>query len=371
MTKSTDSPVAISVSGVSKSFGTTSVLRDVNLQAAAGEVIALLGPSGCGKTTLLRLLAGLERPDTGEISLGGAVVAAPQQKTFVPPERRGVGLVFQDYALFPQRSVADNLNFGLRGMSKADRAMRVTEVLKRVDLAGYGQRYPHELSGGQQQRVALARALAPKPRVLLLDEPFSNLDAALRRRLRLEMGRLLKTLDVTTVFVTHDQDEALSLASRVAVMNGGQIAQVGTAQEVYGRPATAAVAQAVGEANLLAGVATDGWVETALGRFPGRGPDGAVQVLVRPEQLLLVEKRETAKRSDGTAPQADTVGAIVRACEYLGRERHVLLEVQGCPELVAVVCDIHSLENNLALNAPVLLTGCEGLTATWYRAPAE
>jgi len=315
MTEHVATPHAIDVGDVTKAFGKTKVLKGVGLSVALGEIVALLGPSGCGKTTLLRLLAGLERPDSGRIALGGQVVA-DGRRLFVAPEKRGVGLVFQDYALFPQRTVGENVAFGLRKSPRAARPSRVAEVLARVDLAGYEARYPHELSGGQQQRVALARALAPSPSVLLLDEPFSNLDAALRRRLRLELGTLLRELRITTVFVTHDQDEALSLADRVAVMAGGLIAQVGSPREVYQRPATEAVAHAVGEVNIVEGHGSAGSVDTLLGTLQGTGPDGPVRVVLRPEDLGLVDES-----SEGGAV------AEVRAVEYLGREAHALVAI--------------------------------------------
>ena len=306
----------IEIDGVSKRFGNASILRQVDLKVSAGAIIALLGPSGCGKTTLLRLISGLERPDKGRIALHGRVVA--QNGVFIPPEKRGVGLVFQDYALFPQYRVAENVAFGLRTMPRHEREEVVTASLARVDMTGYEERYPHELSGGQQQRVALARALAPNPGVLLLDEPFSNLDAALRRRLRIELGALLRSLSVTTVFVTHDQEEALGVADEVAVMATGRVEQVGTPREVYQSPATKHVASAVGEVNWVSGVGERGRFESVLGEVFGDGPDGPGELLVRPEHLVM--------KSDAGA---DGLAAVVKAVEFLGSETHALVDADG------------------------------------------
>ena len=211
----------VDVRGVHKSFGTTAVLRDVDLDVPSGSVVALLGPSGCGKTTLLRIIAGLEAPDAGEVRVGGRLLTGPA--TSVPPEHRRVGMVFQDWGLFPHLTVAQNVGYGLPRGER--RGARVDEALELVGLVGLGHRSPTTLSGGQQQRVALARALAPRPSVLLLDEPFSNLDAALRVQVRGEVHRLLRELGVTTVFVTHDQEEAFVLGDEVAVMSEGRVVQ--------------------------------------------------------------------------------------------------------------------------------------------------
>jgi ABC-type Fe3+/spermidine/putrescine transport system ATPase subunit len=234
---------------VAKSFGSTPVLRGVSLAVAEGEVLALLGPSGSGKTTLLRLLAGFEEADAGSIRLGGVDV------TRLPPARRGVGMVFQHYALFPHLDVGENVAFGLhgRGFSRDESARRVAEVLALVDLAGYERRAVSALSGGQQQRVALARALAPEPRLLLLDEPLSNLDPTLRERTRRKLQEVLRRLGITTVLVTHEQEEAFDLAQRVAVLWGGELQQVGAPEELHERPANRTVAGFVGRANFLRG----------------------------------------------------------------------------------------------------------------------
>jgi iron(III) transport system ATP-binding protein len=282
-------PTAVDVRGVWKSFGGSPVLEDVSLHVEPGTMVALLGPSGCGKTTLLRIVAGLEAADAGEVRVGDRLLAGPG--THVPPEKRRVGMVFQDWALFPHMSVARNVGYGLPRLDRAERARRVAEALELVGLAGLGDRSPGTLSGGQQQRVALARALAPRPSVLLLDEPFSNLDTALRVQVRTEVHHLLVELGVTTVFVTHDQEEAFVLGDEVAVMSGGRIVQQDRPAELYRAPATPWVASFVGDANLIPGTVHDVSAATPLGRIPLEAPavgsGTAVEVLVRPEELRL------------------------------------------------------------------------------------
>ncbi|MBK8903039.1 MAG: ABC transporter ATP-binding protein [Anaerolineaceae bacterium] len=267
-----------------KSFDGQPVVNDVSLSVAPGEILVLLGPSGCGKTTTLRLIAGFERLDNGRIEINHQLMA--DGATHVPPEKRRVGIVFQDYAIFPHLSLAQNISFGLkRGQSE-----RVEEMLSFVGLSGLGERMPHQLSGGQQQRVALARALAPQPVVLLLDEPFSNLDAALRVAMRQEVRQMLKASGTTAVFVTHDQEEALFMGDQVGVMNGGRLEQVGPPEAIFHQPRTRFVAEFLGQTDFLPGQVTDQGVQTPLGLLPQTLPlasGTAVEVAVRPDDLLL------------------------------------------------------------------------------------
>jgi iron(III) transport system ATP-binding protein len=278
---------ALSVSGLAKSFGDTVVLADLDLEVPAGSLTAVLGPSGCGKTTLLRILAGFERAEAGTIRLGERILAG--DRTQVAPERREVGFVPQEGALFPHLDVAANIGFGLPRAERRS-GSRVEELLALVDLQGLAGRLPHELSGGQQQRVALARALAPKPGLVLLDEPFDALDAALRAQVREEVRDALRAAGTTALLVTHDQEEALSLADLVAVMRGGRIVQVADPQTLYRDPVDPEVAGFVGDAVLLEGRVDRDCTETALGRLSTRGAalaDGAATtVMLRPEQIL-------------------------------------------------------------------------------------
>ncbi|MBI4271387.1 MAG: ABC transporter ATP-binding protein [Candidatus Rokubacteria bacterium] len=258
------------------------------LAVTPGEILGLIGPSGCGKTTTLRLIAGFEAPDEGEIMIGGRAVAKAGARDFVPPEARGVGIVFQDYALFPHLSVADNVAFGLAERPADARRVRARGVLDLVGLAAFADRYPHELSGGQQQRVALARALAPAPALILLDEPFSNVDAELRAELREQVRELLRTTGTTAVFVTHDHEEAFTLADRVGVLHAGRLEQLDAPEVVYHRPATPFVAAFVGDADFLAGTVTEGGITTEMGTVPDphRLPPGTrVELMIRPDDV--------------------------------------------------------------------------------------
>jgi iron(III) transport system ATP-binding protein len=279
--------------GLRKSFGDVAAVAGLELEVPEGSTCALLGPSGCGKTTTLRLIAGLEQPDAGTVEIGGEPVAGLGRS--VPAERRRIGMVFQDYALFPHLDVAGNVGYALG--RRPDRE-RVEAALATVGLGGLGKRNPHELSGGQQQRVALARALVAGPRAVLLDEPFSNLDASLRARVRDEVRQILDDLGVTSVFVTHDQEEALSVADVVAVVNEGRVEQVGTPEEVYSRPVNRWVAGFLGEIEVLPGEAGNGTVACELGQLPNRdGLEGEVDVLVRPESLAIGTAEPPDRRS--------------------------------------------------------------------------
>ena len=282
---------AVECVGVKKSFGSVHALDGTDLTLAAGTLTAVLGPSGCGKTTLLRAVAGFERIDAGRISVSGQEVAGPG--VHLPPERRRVTIVPQEQALFPHLTVAGNVGYGVRRGPERERA--VEAMLELAGLAGLGSRMPHELSGGQQQRVALARALAPRPTVVLLDEPFGSLDAALRDEIRSEVAGVLRASGATSLLVTHDQEEALSMADVVAVMRTGVIVQHGPPQDVYRRPADLWAANFVGRANILQGkMAGQGKVECALGVLPvADGPDeGPVDVVIRPEQLQITAVAE-------------------------------------------------------------------------------
>jgi iron(III) transport system ATP-binding protein len=274
----------IRLEGVTKRFGDVVAVDAASFCVERGEVVALLGPSGCGKTTLLRLVAGFERPDAGTVEIDERPVSG--RGVWVPPERRRVGMVFQDYALFPHLTVAENVGFGL---PRRARPVRVAGLLAIVGLEGIGGRYPHELSGGQQQRVALARALAPAPELVLLDEPWSNVDPSLRESLRSEVVEIVRPLGVTVVLVTHDREEAFSLADRIALMRDGRVVQEGTSEELYFAPVSRWAAEFVGAGNVLPGRVVSGLVETALGAFPVNGArvNGSANVLVRPELLEL------------------------------------------------------------------------------------
>jgi iron(III) transport system ATP-binding protein len=310
--------VSVRLEGVEKRFGETVAVAGVDLDLAEGEIVAVLGPSGCGKTTLLRLIAGFERPDAGTVTVGGEAVAG--HRAWVAPERRRIGMVFQDYALFPHLRVNGNVAFGLSRRSAGEREQRTGRTLELVGLADKGDRYPHELSGGERQRVALARALAPEPEVVLLDEPFSSLDATLRADLRRDVEEILRTANATALLVTHDQEEALSLADRVAVMRDGRIRQQGTPEEVYGRPADHWVTAFLGDAEVLPGIAAGGAVECELGRFPIPAElEGEVDVVIRPESVALAQ---------GRAPRGDrSYEGVVVAREYYGHDQLVVVEL--------------------------------------------
>ncbi len=315
-----DVGVSVRLVGVTKRFGPVVAVDRVDLEVPEGKLVTLLGPSGCGKTTTLRIVAGLERPTSGRVWI------ADEDVTDLPAARRGVTMVFQSYALFPHLTVFENVAYGLRvqRLRSQEIRQRVLEALELVGLPQVADRYPAQLSGGQQQRVALARALVMQPRVLLFDEPLSNLDAKLRRRVRAEIRTLQQRLGITSMYVTHDQSEALALSDVVVVMNEGRVEQVGTPEEVYRKPATRFVADFIGEANLLAAAYRDGGVEVAGYRFPFTQDgvrEGPVTLMVRPEAVLLV-------------PDGGGLPGSVRAAFFLGTSVEYLVETPA-GELVA------------------------------------
>jgi iron(III) transport system ATP-binding protein len=301
---------AIRAAGIHKSFGATTAVDGADLEVARSELVALLGPSGSGKTTLLRVIAGFERPEAGTVDIGDRVVVG--DGSWVEPEARHVGMVFQDGALFPHLTVAANVGFG------EPREGRVEECLELVGLADRGRSYPHELSGGEAQRVALARALATEPEVVLLDEPFASLDASLRVALREEVVAILRAAGTSALLVTHDQQEALSVADVVVVMRDGRVEQAGPPKEIYDLPANRWVAEFLGAADVLPGTVTGGVVDCELGRFPaGDGVSGAVEVVIRPECLGI----EAADPDDG----GTTATVVERA--YFGHDQLLALEL--------------------------------------------
>ena len=317
----------LELSGIQKSFGDVAAVLDFNLAAERGEFVSFLGPSGCGKTTTLRMIAGFEKPTGGAITIDGTDI------TYRPPNQRNVGMVFQSYALFPNMTVAGNIGFGLkvRKRSKADIDRRVGGLLELIHLEGRGDRYPYQLSGGQQQRVALARALAIEPQVLLLDEPLSALDAKIRVILRKEIRAIQRQLGITTVYVTHDQEEALSLSDRVVVMSDGRIEQIGTPFEIYNYPATAFVASFVGTLNLVAA----GVIDAGAGRLSVAGHEvrtskavtegatgGAVTLAVRPEGIHLGDGGPGDNRLHGQVEDINFLGSIVRIRIRLDDDSH-------------------------------------------------
>ncbi len=280
----------VTIKGVSKSFGSSLILENFSEVFREGEFVTLLGPSGCGKTTMLRMIAGFERPTSGEIYLDEVLVSG--DKAFVPPEKRGVGMVFQSYAVWPHMNVFDNAAYPLaiRKMNKKLIGERVERVLDIVHLSQYAQRFPNQLSGGQQQRVALARALVAEPRLLLLDEPLSNLDAKLRESMRFEIKEIQRTLGISVVYVTHDQTEAMAMSDRIFLINRGRVQQSGAPEEIYNRPANQFVADFLGKVDFVKGIAREGRIElTASGlSLPYAGDRrGAVELAVRPENIAL------------------------------------------------------------------------------------
>ncbi|MAN47688.1 MAG: iron ABC transporter ATP-binding protein, partial [Hyphomonas sp.] len=273
------------LNGVTRHFGGVAALEDVSLEIGAGQVLCLVGHSGCGKSTLLRTIAGIETLDAGSIVIDGTPVSGPG--VFVEPEHRRVGFMFQDYALFPHLSVRDNIGFGLGRLPRAERGARVASILDSIGIATLADRYPHMLSGGEQQRVALARALAPQPRLLLMDEPFSNLDRGLRDRVRHETLSIVRELGMTAVVVTHDPEEALAIGDMVALMQRGRLVEMGTGERIYDAPWTAYAASFFSSMNVIPARLKANVLETPLGRFPAAALEGTPKVLLRPQSITL------------------------------------------------------------------------------------
>jgi iron(III) transport system ATP-binding protein len=349
---------ALRLSGVSKRYGGVDAVRDLSFDAAPGELVTLIGPSGCGKSTTLRLVAGLERPDEGCISIAGVVAA--DRRTWQPPERRRVGLVFQDHALFPHLTVERNVAFGIDRLSRAEQRHRVAEVLELVRLGDLAKRYPHELSGGEQQRVALARALAPRPAVVLLDEPFSSLDETLRAQVRAETVAALRETGTTALLVTHDQTEALSTGDRVVVMRRGVIEQADSPHAVFESPATRFVASFMGDADFLPAHVQNALLTCEIGvvsTVPGWAhADVDVDVVLRPHEVALTPDLDAAAR----VVDVEYHGAFVLHTVRLDSGRtlrswqtHAVRYPIGTPVAVSVVPGI----------SPTLLVGDDAVTA--------
>ncbi|CAN1209451.1 putative 2-aminoethylphosphonate ABC transporter ATP-binding protein [Tumidithrix helvetica PCC 7403] len=330
----------LQVQNIRKSFGQFVALHDISLNVYAGEFVCLLGPSGCGKTTLLRIIAGLEQQTSGRVIQGGKNVS------HLPPSRRDFGIVFQSYALFPNLTAAQNIAYGLQNtpMPKPQIDQRVKELLETVGLEGFGQKYPAQMSGGQQQRIALARALALSPSLLLLDEPLSALDAKVRNRLRVEITQLQKRLGVTTVMVTHDQEEALTMADRVVVMDRGSIAQVGTPRVVYQNPSNPFVANFIGSTNLLTGeVVSETQVrcgnillDANIGEFSVNSP---IAIAIRPEAIQLCD------RSEEDEAASNVLSAEIEGIEFLGSVYHLTLRPDGnSKSVVTIEVSIHQAQ---------------------------
>lgn len=336
----------LDVRALSASHGSSLVLDSIDLRLSKGETLSLLGPSGCGKTTLLRSIAGLHPNRQGEIDIDGQAVDGPEGQ--VPAQHRKVGMVFQDGALFPHLTVRANVLFGLTAHENAQK--RADEVLELVDMQGFDKRLPGTLSGGQQQRVALARALAPQPTILLLDEPFSALDAGLRVQLRREVKQILTEVGITSVVVTHDQEEAFVLGDRVAVMHSGLIVQLDSPDGLYRRPVSPWVAQFVGEANFVDGACSARMATTSVGEVPLSKPtSGDAQVLIRPEQLRLTPARTTG-------PQTGTITSV----EYFGHDIRYEVVLQDGSSL-----GVRTTSANLAVGDLADVSFCGDSTISW------
>lgn len=336
----------LSIRNITKRFAHNlpPVVEDLSFEVYAGEIFALLGPSGCGKTTTLRLIAGFERANAGEIRMEGQCFA--DSNVHLPPEVRGVGIVFQEYALFPHLNVLQNVAFGLKKLPAKLRDERVMTVLDMVGMTPFKDRKPHQLSGGQQQRVALARSIAPSPKLILLDEPFSNLDAGMRHSTREEIRALLKGAGMSAVFVTHDQEEALCFADRLAVMQDGRIEQIGTPEKVYHRPQTPFVADFLGVTNLITGEAEGDCAQTPLGRFRiAPSARGKVLLSIRPEHLVMVQS-DTAGQNNGVGKivMRDFKGHDLTYRVKIGTRNYVVQTDYCCPLQVGAQVTLQAVE---------------------------
>ncbi|KAF0171507.1 MAG: iron(III) transport system ATP-binding protein [Rhodobacteraceae bacterium] len=312
------SPARLEVQSLTRSFGGRIVVSEVSLQVAAGQVMCLLGPSGCGKSTTLRMIAGVETPDAGRIVIDGHEVFGPGVN--LPPEARGVGLMFQDFALFPHLTVAGNVAFGLSG-DKTTKMRRVEELLEKVNLSGFTAKHPHELSGGEQQRVALARALAPRPRVMLMDEPFSGLDNRLRDGIRDATLELLQEEGAAVLLVTHEPDEAMRMADEIALMRAGRVVQRGAPYNIYNAPADLAAAAFFSDINVIQGVSKGALTDTPFGAFltPGHADGASVDIVIRPQHLKIDFDR-AGKGPKPTPMDGTPARGVVQRARYLGRE---------------------------------------------------
>jgi iron(III) transport system ATP-binding protein len=327
----------VTITGLTKRYGDVAAVEDLDLEVAPGELVALLGPSGCGKTTTLRLVAGFLTPEAGEIRVGDRRLSSAD--AVVPPEHRKMAMIFQSYALWPHMTVAQNVAYGLRfgrHLDRADRERRVREILAAVQLAGYESRYPGELSGGQQQRVAVARSLVVEPEILLLDEPLSNLDANLREEMRFEIRRLHEAFGITTLYVTHDQAEAMVISDRIAVLDRGRVAQVGTAEEIFERPATRFVAQFIGRTNLVDGSVVEPGVVVRDGlrlrvATADAKPGASVAVSIRPHAITLL----AGEAARGAGADDNVLRGVVRRASYLGAGVDYEVDVSGVTLRVA------------------------------------